>query len=181
MIDTGILAEIIGWIAFTISVASCLSQQGRKIIFLQVPSNFFWTIHLSMIGAFGGALSCFLAMIRNFLGLKLNDTHSKIMVIAFIPIGFLLAYMFGESHYAYMTAFASVVMSLSIIVKENARLVRICNAGSRTLWLVYGVIVGSLPTVLLELVCLGSLAYATLRYDPAFEAIRDKLLIKQPV
>lgn len=178
MLDIGIIAEIIGWIAFAFSMTSCLSKNGRTIILFQVPSNILWTMHLGIIGAIGGALMCGIAATRNFLGLHFTEKQNRYVFLAIIPIVILLTIFFGEGPVAYLVAGANIIMGGQILFKDNARMVRACNVLARSVWFFYGLVAGSVPTMALELSCIVSVLIATYRYDPFFVALRAEKAVK---
>lgn len=179
MVDIVIITEILGWLAFAFSITACLCKNGFTIISFQVPSSLFWSIHMALMGAIGGALMSGIALFRNIFGLCANERQNLFIFLGFIPVAIISTAIFSEGPVAFIVVLANTIMGAQIVFKSNARMVRLCNGTSKLLWLGYGIISGSLPIVALALTTLLSLGITTYRHDPFFVSLREESDLKR--
>lgn len=169
------MAEIFGWLAFSIGLVAFQFRHGRSIIFTQIPSNIFYVLHLAMLGATAGAITSACLVFRNSVSLMLPEKYLKHLVFAMIPIVLCLVLTFSESNYGLLAAFGNIVAGLSLIYREDSLRLRGLQLMSQIFFISYGVVSGSWPLALMGCMSITSNAIGAFRHEDMFEPLRLRL------
>lgn len=175
MFNIDLLAETFGWLAFGIGIMAFQFKAGRSIIFTQIPSNIFYVLHLSMIGATAGAITSACLIFRNTLALFLPEQHLKHLILLMTPIVLLLVLTFSENTYGMLAAFGNIIMGLSLIYRENSIKLRSMQFIAQIFFISYGILSGSLPLALMGGMSMTSNTIGAFRYEDVFTPLRLKV------
>lgn len=134
-----IIANIIGFIAFTISTVAYHRKKKKKIFATTLIADFLKLIHYVVLGAYSGIATKVMAIVRDIIMVKQDKNkflNSKILLLLFV-----IAYIvFGIVTYQGPLSVLSILAALIYTVfcwNGNEDLVRKALIVSELLWLVY--------------------------------------------
>ncbi len=156
-----IIAQIIGFIAFGIGVASFLQKDERKLRILLGASGATLCLHFVLLGAYTGAAAVFVTSTRNVL--SIYGWAKK-----FAPLFYLAVIGFGwYTHDDLVDIFpvlAGICGTTTVFYLSGIKMRLGFIAGS-SLWVVHNVMVGSIGPTLMESMMIGASAYRIYRMN----------------
>ncbi len=151
----------------TIGLCSMYLFDDRKLILLaEMVGTFFFVLHFIMLdaptGAALNAVAFFSAVVYYQHGKKFFDHIAWMWV--FVGVSIVAGVITWEGYYS---IFPPLAMTLSLIgtYLKNTRLIRLLLFVSIPPWLVYNIIVGSVPGIVTEIIMLLFVISAIVRFD----------------
>lgn len=143
-----IITNILGTIAFALTVYSFQREGSRQIFAIQIISSLIWIIHFLMLGALSGAFMNFVNMTRSTVLVYLEERFLKFFVAIYLPVMLIFFYFFVYESLTDCLPFLNGLMGCYIMfVRDNRYIVaRACLIGS-LLWLAYAIIEASFPAI----------------------------------
>lgn len=165
-----ILIDLLGYTAILCSVLSFQQKTQRRIAILQGTSNLFWMTHMFLLSALAGGLLNLVGLLRGIL-FSLREKHAwarkKIwyfVLLSLIAGVTVFSWISGDGPKALLPAVAMVITTFSLSLEDPAK-VRLLSSLSSPPWIVYSVFAGSIPSIVAELLNLGSILIGILRLD----------------
>ena len=162
-----IIAQIIGFIAMAIIVASFQQKTRKGILLYQLTAEVFWVLHYGMIGAYTGMALNILGVIRCYV--YASRETKKWADKEYIPaIFFILSVATGIVSWknaASLLPMAAVCITSFVLWSKKANIVRIYSYPGCVCWLIFNFISGSYAGVMTELFNLTSITVGILRLD----------------
>ena len=174
MVET--VAQIIGFVAMAICIASFQQKSQRGIILFQMFSSFLWMINLILLGGSAGALLNLVGVFRSLVfGNKQKFHAEKIAWVWGFVASYLVMYiltftLFGKeptaAHFAieFLPVIGMTVNTFAFYSKK-ARTVRLLGLINSPMWLIYDAFTGSPFGVFNEIFCLCSIIIGLVRFD----------------
>ena len=158
-------AQLVGFVGMTISFISFQTDTKKRILILLSLANFIWGIHYIMLGAFTGAVICFIEIVRNLIFAQEKKLKQpKIWTVLFIIVFAIAGYITWVGLLSLATTGVVILVTISYAF-GNTRFIRICATASSVIWLVYNALQLSLAGAITEVFCLVSLLIAFWRFD----------------
>ena len=159
------IAQIIGFIPLVLSAVIFLSDDRKKVLYMKMLSDGLYGLHFFLLGAPTGAVMGVVNVIRGYVFSKkgekgVNGYHIPIL---FCCINLLSAVLSWEG---IRSLFPCVGSSLAIVGFwcndiQSVRKYTFCGIA---LWVVYGVMTGSISVVIANTLSLISIAVASIKY-----------------
>lgn len=140
--------QLIGILAFCVVLLSFYKKNANTIIAYQVVSNFAYTVHYFLLGAFSGAFISLIGIFRNIFLLKFNKSK-KIIAIIIITMYLLVTIIFYENFYSLFPMIANSQYLIAMI-KGTKKSILIGALISSIMWLSYGIFVHSYASIITE-------------------------------
>ena len=160
-----IATQIIGFIAFAVSLIAYHRKDKKKIIGNMVISNILNIIHYLLLGAFSGCVTKLIAIFRNCF-IILKEKHSKlsntVYLILFIIVYVVATIFTYDSILSILPLLAAIIYTIciwngsEIKIKKTAFL---CYF----LWLIYNIFVLSIPGIVSNTISILSVLIAIIK------------------
>ena len=181
-----ILIQAIGFVAIAVNIIAVQFNRYGTIIFFKTLGSLLFALHYLLLGAFTGMIMDIIGSIRNiiFSYNVRNNRSNKIPVIFFslitlvfgiatIILTWNVSKIFWTDNVKIATIIMVFISILSIIAKlistisysiKNPHRMRMFNLPSASCWLVYNLITFSIAGVINEVMTIGSIIIAELRF-----------------
>ena len=159
-----LIAQIFGWASTFCSVITYIFRSRRAILSAKVSADLTSVIHYFLLGAFTGGLMCAINVVRDIL---YYHRDSKITSHILCPITFIALNLLScaFSWLGWVSLLPAVGSSIGVIGlrMRNPVHIRIIMVFAIALWLIYGILIGSVPTVISNTFTLISLSIGLTR------------------
>lgn len=160
------IIQLIGFIGVAFFIISYQIKSNRSLFICQLTGCLIFCCQFIIIGAYTGAMSLIVNIIRNLLLLKANDwkwAKSKAALSAIILL-LLAITVYTWAGWISLLPFASVAVTSIGYWTNNAQKIRLSQLFGSPCTLVYDAVVGSWGGVLNETLVLISIAVSILRF-----------------
>ena len=160
----GIVAQIIGFIPLVLSFFTFLSNNRRRVIGTKIATDLLWAIHFFLLGeVVGGAINA-LNTARNVV---FSQKHRPWASRIYIPITFgaltvLAALLRWQDWYSILPMLGSLLALIGFWC-SGTKHIRAFNLPAVSLWLLYGILAGSISTILCNILSIASIVTATVK------------------
>lgn len=165
--DLLFITEIFGYIALTLLFISFQVNNRKGILGFLIGGMVFLATHQFLLGAYAGAAANGLSIVRNIVFRHKKD-HALLnhrfwpVLFSFILLG--SSFILWQGWYSLFPALA-VIASTWALWADDTKIIRLLSLIGPLLWLPYGFIIESTPTILIQVVILSSIAVAMFRFD----------------
>lgn len=144
-----LIAQSIGIIAVTISCVVFLGRKRKTILLCKFTSDVLWFWHYFLIGAYSGAALNILALFREtiFMNKEKKWASSKFWLYLILILTFISCLMTWEGPASLLPMIGSSCAVISFWCTKPVN-IRLTAIPSQALWLVYGFIHFSLPSII---------------------------------
>lgn len=159
-----IIAQIAGILGTTMIFFSFAARKRRSILLCKFTADILWMTHYLLIGAYSGAALNVLAIGREsvFYNKEKKWASSRLWLylIVALTIGSCILTWEGPLSLLPMTGSVCAVVSFWCTKPLHIRLLAI---PAQVLWLIYGILHGSIPSILSNLIALTSIGIGLYR------------------
>lgn len=143
--------QILGIIAFLLFSYSFTRKLTKNIIFYQVISNLFFTVHYLLLGSFSASIVHLILIAYIFMLDYYKDNKNKVFkyLILFLIIYILIGIITYDNFYSVLPIVGSLIYSISIL--KNNKMLSIISS---LIWLFFNIIVISIGGIFLNLICI---------------------------
>ncbi len=162
-----VIAQVIGGVALLLSVISFQQKDRSKILFIQIFSTIFYSLHFFLLTAFTGAAMNIITVLRSyvFYQKEKKDWANKKAWLYF----FLILILIGcaVTWRSIWSIFPTMALAIGTIAywQNNPKDVRAISLLSRPLWIIYSIYYMSIPGIMVELIIGTSTIIAIYRID----------------
>lgn len=149
-----IIAQIIGFIAFFVSLIAYYKNKKEKILGNMILSNSLNLCHYILLDAFSGGITKIIAILRDLviiLKSKYKMLSSNLILGIFVIFYIIVGIVFYSSIWSILPIVAAIIYTIplwngnELVVKKFAYL-------SRILWLIYNIAVLSISGIIADIV-----------------------------
>lgn len=156
-----LIAQIIGFVPLILSFFVFLQKKRKRIIIFKGCSDLLWAMHFFVLGEYTGVLVNLVNTLRDVIFAYKEKKWARHILI---PIFFCILTLFSAlPTFAGVKSIFAVVGSCVAVVgfwQTNVERLRIYNLVAVALWLIYGLLTFSIPTVLCNLISIVSILIA---------------------
>lgn len=170
------LPNALGFCGLCLTIYSFQRKHTRQIFFTHIFSGTFWALHFFTLGAFAGAAINTCNILKATAFVYLDKRHFKKFICIYIPIlwGLFLVFVYNQA-IDLLPLISSTIGTMIIFVRDNRYIVARLSCLCALLWLVYGAMSGSIPSVLTEIFILSSVLIGMIRHeDKPFKLFRHQ-------
>ena len=161
-----LVAQIIGFIAFAISLIAYHRKDKKTILGNMILSNILNLIHYLLLGAFSGCITKLLAIFRDYF-IILKEKHPKlsniIYLILFIIV-YVIATIFTYSGILSILPLVAAIIYIIFIWNGNELQIKKIAFLCYFLWLIYNISILSIAGIISNVVALISTYFAYHNY-----------------
>ena len=155
------VAQMVGLIPLILSFFVFLSNERKRVIGTKIATDLLWALHFFLLGeAVGGAINT-LNCIRNVV---FSQKHKRWASHLYIPVLFGIltaaaAFIRWQDWYSLLPMLGSILALIGFWC-NHPKHIRRFNLPAVSLWLIYGIMVGSISTILCNLFSITSILIA---------------------
>lgn len=158
LLESKILAEVVGFIAAIILIFSVSRKVDRELIIYQGVANFLWIIHFLLFNAIEGVIACTFGLLRNLFVFKFNSKLAKSIFLS-IFLGFTIYRGFNVNTYIELFPLISIfIITYGILFSEKNKLTKFLYVGNG-LFLFYAIHIESISAISNYILMLVMLTY----------------------
>lgn len=163
--DREFMAFLIGLSALFLTVLSFQLLKQKKMFAVRIVADFTWMVHWFLMGGFSAALALFVAIGRTSLVVFYKPHWKKYLIPISIFIILILTLLSPEtSYHKYLPCLASTFMAISLYYHEDFMKCRSIMMIGAIVWIVYAIILNSLPALITMLIITTSHAIGMIRH-----------------
>ena len=162
-----ILIQIIGGIGYSILAFSYFKKNKKDILFMQIISYLFFTVHYYLLSGITGAVCNVLGLISFiiiYLFDKFDVKNKNLLTICIIPFVIVISFITYENIYSVFPIVASVVAILSFLA-DSESIIRAIGVVAAVCWLIYAIVYGSYVAIVFEVITLIFVAIAFIKNE----------------
>jgi len=160
-----VLIQIIGAFGYSILALSYYGKEKSRILFMQIISYVFFSIHYFLLSGITGALCNFMwliALVTIYLLDKYNVKNKRVYELLMVPIIVIVAMFTFKDIYSVFPIVASALAVISFTTdKENT--IRAIGVIAAICWLIYSIVYHSYVAIVFEIVTLAVVAFAFIK------------------
>lgn len=164
---TGIAAQIIGFFAMALLIASFQKNSQKGILRLQMASGALWAVHYAMIGAYTGMALNIVSVTRSFLYSNRETkpwADKPVYPYLFFTVSAAAGLLTWQSP-ASLLPMAAMCLTSFALWSRKASLIRIISVPVSLCWLIFNILSGSYAGILAEVFDLASITAGIIRFD----------------
>ncbi len=169
-------AQIVGMVALLINVLSYQFNERKKILTMQFFSGAFFTLHYFLLGAYAGAVTNLLSVLRAlcffYRGRYKWASHPACPVI-FVALSLISTIFTYQSLLSIVPTIAFTFNSVALW-SDRPRTTRIFTIPNNSLFLIYNIANTSYSGIISDTFVLVSLLVAFVRFDILKKPIKEK-------
>ena len=154
--------QLIGALGYSILSFSYFKKEKLQILFLQMISYVFFTIHYYLLSGITGAMCNLLGLIALlfiYIFEKYNIGNKKILLFIIIPLLFVITFITYDNIFSIFPMISSIVVILSFFT-TNEDIIRFIGIIAAICWLIYAIVYHSFVAVAFEVITLLSVTVA---------------------
>jgi hypothetical protein len=143
------LAQVVGYIAFAVSLASFQFKRQRALFGINMASDAAWVAHYLLLGGIAPAISIGVSFFRTLLAVFVLPQHKGLVSgAAFAVITGLILALNDAGAVGYLPIAAALAFSLAAFFNESYAISRIMISAGMLVWIAIGVAYGSIGEVI---------------------------------
>ncbi len=156
--------QIIGFIGVLISFFIYIFKDRRKILICKFTSDAVWSVHYFFVGAISGAALNVVGLFREIVFYNKNKKWASHFIWPFVFISITIAscLITWQGPRSLLPMIGSTFGVLGFY-STNPLLIRILSLPSILLWMIYGIISGSFPSLICNILSLTSIMIGLVR------------------
>lgn len=157
-----IIAQVLGFIAFVISLLAFHKNKKEKILGSMILSNIFDLIHYLLLEAYSGCMTKLIAICRNIFVIfkdKNKVLSSNIFLYVFILVYIMSGIWTFENIWSILPIISAIIYAIAIWKGNELTLKKAACVGY-FLWLTYNILVFSISGIISNIVSVFSLFIA---------------------
>jgi hypothetical protein len=163
--DIFILAQGIGFIALAFGTSAFQFKDQKAMFLMNEFANFIWIIHYLLLGGYTASFVLFISIIRACVVLLLHEKWKMPAIVIGLGCNLFFCLLSPELYwYKYLPFVAALIYSFALYFNDRFYTARLCAFAAVISWLVYGLLLPSLPEVLESILLLTSIAVGIVRH-----------------
>lgn len=167
ILTSNAFAQIIGLIAVVLLAIPYQINNRSTILFYLVLGAAMLSMHQMMLGAYVGAIGNGAMAVRNLVFWNKHRyawAAYRLWPYAFSAVLVSIMFVFRDSWYS-IFPMCAVTLSTIALWADSTRTIRFLSILSPLCWIPYALAIGSIPTLLVQLVVIASILLAMWRFD----------------
>ena len=161
-----IFAQILGFIPMFIAFLIFIFHDRRKVFFFKTTSDVLWSAHYCLLGEFSGGIICSLCVVRNIIFSQKPRwkwvSHPAVPAVACVI--FMAGTALSRDGVKSLLPLTGTCLAVLGFWCTDVRNIRKFNFPATLLWLIYAILVGSVSSIICDVVTLTSIVIAECRW-----------------
>lgn len=151
-----IIADICGYIAIFFTVLSFINKDRKQMLLFNIISTSLYAINVVYYnGLTGGVLSIISVIIMLISIFENKKLNKRLLILA--PFLAIISFIVIDEGYIGLFPMFGIFFSTTANLQNNTLNMKYIFLASATSWLIFGIIIGSTPAILLDIVGLIAL------------------------
>ena len=152
------LFEALGYFAILLGVISFTQENREKMLIFNIFSTLFYGINILYYNGYTGAILSFISIIIMIISFKYkHKLNYKFHLIS--PILAIIVFLIIDEGIVGLLPAIGTFFSTLANLQKNILYMKYIFYGSATSWLIYGIYLGSVPAILLDVAGIIALTY----------------------
>lgn len=156
--------QLIGFIALGFTIALFQVNKRTMMLALQVCGSMLYTLHFLLLGATTGAAMNFIGGVRSFTFIRIGKNRSLYILALFIA-AFCLAVVLTWQGPKSLLPLAGMIFGTIALWQTKPSRIRLIMLAASPPWLIYNLISGSYPGMIVETLAITSNLIGIYRFD----------------
>ncbi|MCL2869796.1 YgjV family protein [Candidatus Saccharibacteria bacterium] len=159
------VAQIVGGVALLFGVLTFQCKRRQTMLQFQVVETGSWVVQYFLLGALAGAALNFISLIRSVVFYYLDKKQKRPvwLLIVIMALGAIVSILTWQDWRSAFALIGWLIFTLSLW-QENPQTIRKLTLLQVPFWLVYGIAVGAIPSVLNEIFIFTSASFGLWRF-----------------
>lgn len=161
-----LLIQAIGAVGYTTIAMSYFKKEKKQILFMQIISYIFFTIHYYLLDGVTGAICNVVglfALVTIYLFDKYKLKNKFLVSMIFIIMLLIINIVTFQNVFSIFPMVASIIVILSFL-DDNENLIRVVGVISAICWLIYAIVYKSYISIAFEVITLLNVCVALVKY-----------------
>lgn len=160
----GVVAQCVGFVAMAVALFMFAFRTRKRILFAKLIADALWVIHYLLLGAFSGAVINAVNVAREgvFYHKEKRWASSVFWPILFVCANTALTLLSWQGWISLLPLLGSSANVLALWCASPKRM-RILAIPALSLWVIYSVLVGSVPSFFVNVFSIASAIYGLIR------------------
>lgn len=168
------IIQVIGFIAFGVSLLIYQLNKRKSMIFAQMFSSLLWSLHFLLLGAYTGSIMNFIGATRNLAFDRYRDRSWSYAVLwLFVGIFSLASILTWEGPLSILPAIGTISGAFAYW-QRTAKAIRLVSLISPPAWFVYATFSSSYAGMVTEIFILSSILIGMYRHDRSTKELRAR-------
>lgn len=160
-------AQAIGIFGLIITFAIFQRSQRKEMLRFKMYAAVLYCIHFFLLGATTGAAMELIGGIRSYVFSKKNEAkwaQTKFWLFLFIALFMISGFFAWEGPHSILPIIGMIAGTCAFWL-TNPKHIRLVSLIAPPLWLVYSIIVGSIPSIAFEVLMMSTVVIGIIRFD----------------
>ena len=159
-----IIAQAIGIVAMILTILCYQLKKRNRILVMQYTGNALWVAHYFLLGSFTGLIMNALNVVRGIIySIDKKWAKSNVWIVVFCAASITLGVLFFQAWFSVLPIIGTVIATIALRIPDENTLRKV-YIFSVPPWIVYNLLVRSIPGVISATFTLISLIVALIRY-----------------
>lgn len=157
--------QIVGFVAVGWSLFIFLQKNRSRLLCFKLVADFLWILHFFLIGGYSAMVTTGIAVFRELLFLnrdKKKSLQSPLWVVLFVFLYAVSAALTWKNGFSLLPAIGVSLSTIGFWNRDVTR-IRLLGLGNSLCMFVYGLAMGSVATVINEVITVFTIVFATVR------------------
>ena len=152
--------DFLGYLSIVFAIFAFLTHDKVKMRFNGAISTLLFAISIFSYGGINGAFVSIISVITKALSLKYDEEKLIILKYLSFPISILFYFYFNEEGYIGLLPAISLIFIIFADIQKDIIKMKIIYYGSAISWLIYAILLNSIPAIIYDIVGLTTLTYS---------------------
>ena len=158
-------AEIIGFLALGISILGYQIKNPKIVLWVMALPCALWAGHFFLLGHTSGMIVTATACARNIIGANIKKEHTKYVIpFCLIPC-LIITLQTIQTATDVIPLIATCCTTSAVIMRSKPLLFRSLKMTGESLWILYAILIASLPLALASAFIVSSIGISIIRHD----------------
>ena len=160
----GIAAQCVGFVAMGVAFFIFVFRDRKKILFTKMIADVLWVMHYGLLSAFSGAFINAVNAVREGIFYHKGKPWANhfLWPIGFVLVNLILTFFSWQGFVSLLPVFGSSINILGLWCNDPKR-IRQISLPAQTLWEIYSILVGSIPSIIFNAISICSILFAMAR------------------
>lgn len=155
--------DIVGYISIIFSILAFLSEDKTKSRFYGMISTILLAFNIYFYNGFNGVFVSFISFVTKLLSLKIDEEKLNILKYSSPFIAILFFFNFNNEGILGILPAMSLIFIIFADLQKDILRMKIIYFGSAISWLIYRIVINSIPAIIFDVVGIIILFYVSIK------------------
>lgn len=155
--------DVVGYISIIFSILAFLSENKTKSRFYGMISTILLAFNLYFYNGMNGVFVSVISFLTKLLSLKIEEEKLNILKYSSPFIAFIFFFYFNEEGILGILPAISLIFIIFADLQKDVLKMKIIYFGSAISWLIYRIVINSIPAIIFDVVGIIILSYVSIK------------------